>query len=90
MPTMNKRERVIDENTRLGIGFLVAEAEEGTYLPIAPVSTISEAREMAANDLRRRMRSLDQRGDPLCPARYRVWAQGDTGEYATVAEIEAD
>jgi hypothetical protein len=52
--------------------------------------TIREAREIAASDMRRRMLRLDQGSDPMCPARYLVWAQGDGGEYATVAEIESN
>jgi hypothetical protein len=30
---------------------------------------------------------LPQGSDPMYPVRYLVWAQGDGGEYATVAEI---
>jgi hypothetical protein len=82
---MNK---TIAETTDLGIGMLIAESEEGTYQPVGAVSTIREAREIAASDMRRRMDRLDQGSDPMCPARYLVWAQGDGGEYSTVAEIE--
>jgi hypothetical protein len=81
--------RTITESTDLGIGMLIAESEDGAYQPIAPVNTISEAREMAASDLRGRMRLSEQGSDPMCPAHYLVWARGDGGEYTTVAEIEA-
>jgi hypothetical protein len=82
--------RTIGENSDLGIGMLIAEAEEGTYQPVGAVSTISEGRDIAASDMRRRMYRLDQGSDPMCPVRYLVWAQGDGGEYATVAEIETN
>ncbi len=89
MTAANGRSRVIEETTDLGIGMLVAESEAGAYQPVATVSTIREGREIAANDMRNRMRRIEQGADPLCPARYLVWAQGATGEYATVTEIEA-
>src|ERR1700729_2627116 len=41
----NGRSRVIEETTELGIGMLIAESEDGTYEPVAPVSTIREARD---------------------------------------------
>jgi hypothetical protein len=87
MPRNEKR--TITENTDLGIGMLIAEAEDGTYQPIAAVVNISEGRELAASDMRRRMHRLEQGSDPICPARYLVWAQGNDGTYATVAEIAA-
>lgn len=81
--------RVIEETTNLGMGILVVESENGAYQPVAMVGTVREAREIAENDTRNRMGRLETGSDPLCPARYLVWAQGATGEYATVAEIEA-
>lgn len=82
--------KVIEESDELGIAMLIAEAEDGTYQPVAPVSTIGEARDMVKTDMRARMSSLEDGGDPMCPARYLVWARGGRGEYATVAEIEAN
>lgn len=82
------QKRTIAETADLGIGMLIAESEDGAYQPVGAVSTIREGREIAASDMRRRMHRLDQGSDPMCPARYLVWAQGDGGEYATVAEIE--
>ena len=82
------QQRTITESTDLGIGLLIAESEDGEYQPVGAVSTIREAREIAESDMRRRTHRLDQGSDPMCPARYLVWAQGDGGEYATVAEIE--
>jgi hypothetical protein len=84
----NNGKTTITETTDLGIGFLIAESEDGAYQPVAAVSTVSEGREIATSDMRRRMYRLDQGSDPMCPARYLVWAQGDGGEYATVAEID--
>ncbi len=66
---------------------LIAELDDGMYQPVAAVSTIGEGREIAASDIRRRMHRLEQGSDPMCPARYLVWAQGDGGEYATISEI---
>ena len=89
MIATNRRERVIGETTDLGIGFLIAESEDGAYQPVGAVMTIGEAREIVATDMRRRMSRLEQGSDPMCPVRYLVWARGDGGEYTTVAEIEA-
>ncbi len=86
----NGRSRVIEEMTELGIGMLIAEAEDGAYEPIAPVSTISEATDMAKEDLRIRMADLEGGGEPMCPSLYRVWARNDRGEFTRVAEIDAN
>jgi hypothetical protein len=85
---VTRQRRVIGETTDLGIGMLIAESEDGAYEPVGAVSTIREGREIAASDMRRRMHRPEQGGDPMCPARYLIWAQVDGGEYATVAEIE--
>ena len=87
----NGRSRVIEETTELGIGMLIAESEDGAYEPVAPVTTIREARDMASEDLRGRMSSIEE-GDetPMCPSLYRVWARNDRGEFTSVAEIEAN
>jgi len=79
----------INETTNLGIGFLVAESEAGDYQPVSAVSTISEAREMVAHDLRLRMQMLKEGSDPICPARYLVWARGNAGDYQVAATITA-
>jgi hypothetical protein len=84
------QQRTITETTDLGIGMLIAESEEGAYQPVGAVSTIREGREIAASDMRRRVHRLEQGSDPMCPTRYLVWAQGDGGEYTTVAEIETN
>jgi hypothetical protein len=78
---------VIKETSALGIAMVIAESVDGAYRPVGAVSTIHEAREIAASDIGRRMRRLGHGDDPMCPARYRVWAQTDGGEYAVVAEI---
>jgi hypothetical protein len=84
----NGRNRVIEETTELAIGILIAESEDGAYEPVAPVSTIREASDMASHDLRGRMSSLEMGEEPMCPALYRVWARNDRGEFTPVAEIE--
>jgi hypothetical protein len=86
----NERKAVIAETTDLGIGMLIAESEDGAYQPVAAVSTIREAREMANSDMRARMHRMEKGDEPMYPARYLVWARGDRGEFTSVAEIEAD
>lgn len=88
MGTINTQARAIDETTDLGIGFLIVESGEGAYEPVAPVSTIGEAREMASHDLYRRMQRLNRAEDPICPARYLIWARSDSGEYQVITTIE--
>ena len=73
--------------TELGIAMLIAEDHLGGYLPIGPVSTIDEAREIAENDLRLRMRDLERGKTPFCPEVYKVWAHGVDG-YAVAAEFD--
>jgi hypothetical protein len=90
MIATKKPTRVIGETTDLRIGFLIAESEDAAYQPVGAVSTIREGREIADNDMRRRMARLEQGSEPMYPARYLVWAQGDGGEYAAVAEFEAN
>ena len=81
----------INDDTQLGLAIVVAEDEEGQqYHPVAVASTINEARELAASDLRGRMRELERGGDPgICPYEYKVWAQGVGGEYLVAARILA-
>jgi len=76
-------------DTDWGIGILVAESEEGAYQPVAAVTTISEAREIAASDMHRRTHDINHGEDSMCPFRYRVWARASSGEYAIVTEIES-
>ncbi len=90
MTPTRTRTRTITETTDLGIGMLIAEAEDGTYQPVGAVSTIGEGREFAASDLRGRMTRLEKGSEPICPARYLVRARRDGGGYETVAEIEAN
>ncbi len=90
MTATKGRTKVIDETTDLGMAMLIVESDDGNYQPVRNVSTIREARELAGEDVRFRMRRLEQGADPLCPSRYRVWAQDASGEYATVAEIDAN
>ncbi len=88
--TATKQKRVIGETTNLGIGFLIAESEEGAYQPVGAVATIREAREIADNHMRGRMRQLEAGNEPMYPFRYKVWARGDAGEFSAVAEFEAN
>ena len=76
----------LSDHTDLGIAILIVEDDAGSYLPLAPVFTIAEAREIAQQDLRNRMRAVEQGGEPMCPAAYKVWAHGLDG-YTVAAEF---
>ena len=69
----------IKPDTELRMGILVAEYDGGAYEPIAVVSTINEAKEIAASNLRARERS--GRTTKLI---YKVWAEGMQGRYLVV------
>jgi hypothetical protein len=88
--TTNQTTTPIDEQDELGFGtMLVAESDEGGYEPVAMVSTIREARELADENLRIRMSELENGGQPMCPVRYVVWGRGDFGTYRIICTIEA-
>jgi len=89
MTEANRGNKVISETAELDFGFLIAVSEDRSYQPVAPVATIREAREIATGDLRNCMADLDAGREPMCPARYVVWARRQFGAYAMVAEIEA-
>ena len=78
----------IKDDTELGLAILVAEFGNGNYQPVGVVVSINEAREIAASDMRGRMRDLEAGKMPACPERYLVWAQGLDGEYITAATIQ--
>jgi hypothetical protein len=81
----------VDENKELGFGaMLLAEGEDGGYEPVAVVSTISEAREIADGHLEIRLIEIEKGKDPMYPARYVVWVRGDRGLYRNVFTFEAD
>jgi hypothetical protein len=77
----------ITDETNLGIALLIAEDAEGTYEPVGAVSTITEAREIANRDYGIRQGKLQNGGEPLCPAAYKVWAAGLDG-YLVAAEFD--
>ena len=80
----------IKDDTQLGLAMLIAEDEEGHYEPVGVVVSINEAREIAASDMRGRMRRLERNEDPgLCPYEYKVWAQGIDGDYRVAGTINA-
>ena len=72
----------------LGLGMLIAESEEGAYAPIAVVGSMDEAKEMAASDIKERIRSLQMGGSPMSVHCYKVWANSMNG-YRVVGEIPA-
>ena len=80
----------LTETTNLGLAMLIAESEEGQYEPVGVVASIGEAREIAASDLKGRMRRLERDQDPgLCPYTYKVWANGIDGDYRIAIELTA-
>ncbi len=70
----------------LGLGILIAESEDGAYELIAVVGSVDEAREVAASDMKGRIRELEKGGSPICVYCYKVWANRTEG-YVVVAEI---
>jgi hypothetical protein len=77
----------IKDNTELGLAMLIADLGGGHYLPIGVVVSIDEAREIAASDMRGRMRDLEAGEAPACPESYVVWAQGLEGGYREVKRL---
>jgi hypothetical protein len=77
----------IKDDTELGLAILIAEFGDGNYQPVAAVVSINEARDIAASNSRCRMKELERGGEPACPERYVVWAQGYDGSYRQVKEI---
>ncbi len=60
-----------------GLHVLIVEDEEGHYEPIANVSTINEAKELVADDLRCRRERLERDEDPsVSTVRLQAWARG--------------
>ncbi len=78
---------LIRDDTELGLAILIAEFGGGLYEPVGVVVSISEAREIAADDMRERMRALEAGKESACPERYTLWAQGIVGRYREVKRI---
>jgi hypothetical protein len=76
-------------DTDLGLAMLIAEDETGHTHPVAVVSTINEAKEVAESDLAGRMRDLHHGKTPICPYEYKVWARGIDGDYIIAAKFKA-
>jgi hypothetical protein len=80
----------LQPDTELGLAMLIAEDEEEQHEPIAVVATINEAREIAGDDLQRRMRDLERGDDPgICPYTYKLRARGIDGDYRIACDIDA-
>ncbi len=79
----------LTDTTDLGLAMLIVEGEDGSYEPLGIASSINEAREMAAHDLACRTRDLERGKEPMCPAIYKVWAQGLEGTYRVAATFPA-
>ena len=78
----------IKDDTDLGLAILMADFGTHTQ-PIGVVVSVNEAREIAASDMRGRMKELERGGTPACPEGYQVWAQGIAGEYRLVTDLQA-
>ena len=79
---------IIDETIELEFGsLLIAEAEDGSYEPVGMVSTIEEARTLAAENLHQRRSDLTKGESPMCPDRYVIWQRGRKG-YSLLQAIE--
>ncbi len=80
----------LEGDTDLGLALLIVEDEQGHYEPVGNVSTVNEAKHIAADDLRRRRERLECDEDPgLCPRAYKLWARGIDGGFRVACEIEA-
>src|SRR3979409_218285 len=79
----------ITESTDLGLAMLIAEFADGHYRPVAVVTNIREAREVARSDSRDRERRLEQGGEGICPHVYTVWARAMDGEQRIACEIRS-
>lgn len=82
------RTTTLGPGQELGLGMLIMETDDGRHEPVAVVSTINEACEIADHDVELRMRDLESGGEPACPHVYKVWAQDEFGRYRVVTEIE--
>ena len=61
---------------------IIAEREDGKqYEPIGEAVSIPEAREIAASDMRNRMRDIGERRAPMCPYWYVIWDRDINGPY---------
>jgi hypothetical protein len=69
----------ITESTDLVLAMLIAESEDGHYVPVAVVANIREAREVARSDFRDRERRFARGGEGMCPHVYTVWARAIHG-----------
>jgi hypothetical protein len=79
----------LQPDTRLGLAMLIAEDDDGNWPPVAVASTIAEAKELAASEMRERMRKLEGGRDAgICPSCYKLWSRGVDGEYLVAATIE--
>ena len=70
----------IKRNTDLGSAMLIARDEAGNNQPVAVVSSVAEACEMAVEH--HEASKLDEAG--LQPVRYELWARGLQGVYRNV------
>ena len=74
-------------NKYLYSALLIAEAEDGGYEPISPISTMNEVIEMAQQNFHLRTKELEQGRKPMCPTGYAIWARGHDGAFQRIHEI---
>ena len=78
----------IEDDTRLGNAILMADFDGGSE-PVGVAVSVNEAREIAAGDMRGRMRDVEHGDEPDCPESYTLWAQGIDGRYREVISLDA-
>lgn len=71
---------LIENDTDLGNGILLADLDTCS-VPVAVVSTIDEASDVAESDMADRIHRLAQGETPECPESYSLWARGIGGDY---------
>jgi hypothetical protein len=76
----------LQPDTDLHFAMLVAEDEEGSYEPIDKASTIAEGKELASDDMKRRLKRLEaDQHSGICPYAYKLWARGVDGVQCVAA-----
>ena len=76
----------LQPETDFGNAMLIVEDEEANYEPIAVAVSITEAKQIAQDDMKRRLRGLEHDGDPgICPYEYKLWARGADGRQHVAA-----
>ncbi len=79
----------LGRDTELGTAMLIAEDAEGHYEVVGTCCSIGEGREIAYDDMRRRMRLVEKGDDAMCPDTYKIWSRGWDGAFCVAYEMDA-